>query len=249
MKQVKKIYWGIMFIAMAALLIAGSMGYLKGFGVWNIIATIILGSSFLSGLFKLEFGNMVVSAAIFLWINDEWLGIGKIPFWPLFGAAILLTIGLHILFPHAGKKHKWHKHIASHVNNGIHVNVNDGENKAHVEYTTSENGEVIKCEVAFSEAVKYVNSMELCRLETECAFGSLKVYFENDTLKNGEAWVDAESSFGSTIFFVPASWKVIMDMDTAFGGAKETGHCNPNGENVLHISGDVAFGSLEIKYV
>ena len=235
MKQIKKVFYGVLFIAGAALLIAGSMGYLENFGVWNILSAIVLLSIFVEGLVKLHFGTMVFSVAIFFLINDKWMGMENLPVWPVLAAAALLTIGLHILFPKAGRKYGRFGHF--HQNEGC------------VEYATSENGENVKCEVAFNEAVKYINSQELCNLDTECAFGSLKVYFDKGPLKNGEARVKAESSFGSTIFFVPEEWKVVMDADTAFGSAKESGHGNPQGENILYISADVAFGSIEIKYI
>ena len=56
-------------------------------------------------------------------------------------------------------------------------------------------------------------------------------------------------SFGNAVLHVPASWKVKINGDTAFSRIEEIGQCNPEGENVLEVIGNVSFGALQIKYI
>lgn len=237
MKSMKKLFWGILFIVSAILLVVWGMGYLENFGIWSILASIVLAGIFIEGIIRMKFGMMMFAVAIFFIINDKWLGLGEIPTWIIIVAAVLITIGLYIIFPNARRKNKWvHNHF--------------GAEEWKKEYISGEgSGEKVHFEVAFSEAVKYINSSQLCFLHTECAFGALKVYFDDTALKEGTAMAEVECSFGTTIYYVPSSWTVITDIDCAFGGCEEKGRCNPSGENTLRIVGDVSFGSLEVQYI
>lgn len=83
----------------------------------------------------------------------------------------------------------------------------------------------------------------------ENSFGSIEVYFNDAVLVNNTARIHVESSFGGVELYVPKDWKVMMNVDTSFGGADEAGHCNTNGENILYVEGEVSFGGLEINYI
>ena len=233
MKKERKWYWGILFILGAVALIAGAMGYMKEFGFWNIFLSVVLIGWLIEGIYKRSFGGILFPIAIFVIINDEWLGLPEISPWPVMVAAVLATAGLSILFPHVKRK----KHIYP-------------EFGCKEEYVREGmEGEELHCEVSFNEAVKYVNSSTLRSLHTECSFGSMKIYFDNEALKNGVATAYAETSFGSTIYYVPSTWRVVMNVETAFGSGEEKGRCNPTGENTLYINGEVSFGSMVVQYV
>lgn len=75
------------------------------------------------------------------------------------------------------------------------------------------------------------------------------VYFDNAVLGDGKALVNVEVSFGDIKLYIPKTWKVIMNLDNAFGGCKEHGNCSQSDENVLLLNGEVSFGALEIYYI
>lgn len=236
MKQGRKWFWGILFILGAVALLAGAMGYMKEFGFWTIFVSIVLAGWMMEGIYKRSFGMVLFPIALLVIINRKWIGIPEVSPWYIILAAVLATVGLTILFPNVRRKKKQY---SSFYTNG------SSEEYVHAGIE----GEEIRCEVSFHEAVKYVNSGTFSRLHTECSFGSLKIYFDNGALKNGVAEAYAETSFGSTIYYVPSTWRVVMNVNSAFGSSEEKGRCNPLGENTLYVSGDVSFGSVVIQYI
>ncbi len=237
MKTGRKIFWGLLFVLGALALIVGQMGYLGELSFWTILLSIGLAGLFLDGLFTKNYVTIFFSAAFFVIVNDTWLGLEAITPWPVLGAALLLTIGLSILFPGKGK---WQKYCGAHHHWDGH--------KSDIS-TDSLDGENVRYETCFGEAVKYITSQELSYADLECSFGSLVIYFDNAVLKEHTANVHVECSFGSTVLYIPSDWKVVHNTKNAFGGTDEKGHCNPNGENVLYINGDISFGALEIRYL
>ncbi len=236
MKKGRKWFWGILFILGAVALLAGAMGYMKEFGFWTIFVSIVLIGWMVEGIYKRSFGMVLFPVAIFVILNAEWLGLSGISSWTIILAAGLATAGLTILFPNVRRKKNKYASFTIDASNEEYVHEGIG-------------GEEIHCEVSFNEAVKYVNSGAFSRLHTECSFGSMKVYFDNGALKDGVAAAYAETSFGSTIYYVPSTWRVVMNVDSAFGSCEEKGRCNPMGDNTLHINGEVSFGSMVIQYV
>lgn len=236
MKKERKWFWGILFILGAVALIAGAMGYMKEFGFWTILLSIALLGWLIEGIYRRSFGMILFPIAFFVILNAEWLGLSAISPWPIMLAAVLATAGLTILFPNVRRRKK------------VYTNFKiDGVNEEYV--SGGAEGEEVHCETAFKEAVKYVNSSTLSRLHTECSFGSMKVYFDNGALKNGTATAYVENSFGSTIYYVPSTWRVVMNVNSVFGSCEEKGRCNPMGDNTLYISGEVSFGSMVVQYV
>ncbi len=231
MKNGRKIFWGVLFILGAVALLVGKLGYLGDFGFWSILLTIGLIGILIQGIFDRSFGTILFALAFLAIVNDKLLGIEAITPWPVLGAALLGTIGLDMIFP----KHKWKNHI--------------GIRKEEIGEVIEEGTDGdLRFVVSFGESVKYVNSKEVSYVRGECSFGNLEIYFNNAELKNKQATVKVDCSFGSTVLHVPADWKVVLNVETSFGGADEHGHCNPSGENVLYVTGDVSFGNLEIRY-
>lgn len=233
-----------MFVLGALALIVGKMGYLEGIGFWSIIASIAFAGIFVDGVIHKSFGMMLFSVAFLIIVNDELLGLEAITPWPVLGAALLGTIGLSILFP--GKKH-WKNH-----SEGKWEWESGKWGCSHAESAGGEdmlNGEEIWFSNSLGESVKYLSANEVRQVNLKNSFGSLNVYFNNAIPKEGIADVYLENAFGSIVLYIPSDWRVIMDVDTAFGGAEEKGRCNPAGSNTLRVHGKVSFGELEIRYL
>lgn len=232
MKTGKKVFWGILFLLAAVAVIAAGMGLLEGFSFWTVLFSVGLIGFLVEGIFHRNFWSILFSLALLAILYDEQLGIEAITPWPVLGAALLGSIGLDILFPNK----KWKKT----KNSNCFCQDVDG---------SALDGELVHYEVSFGEAVKYITSKELADAHLECSFGSLSVYFNNAILKNGEAEVHAECSFGSIVLYVPADWRVVINVSNSFAGVEEKGHCNPNGDSTLYIRGEASFGGIEIRYI
>lgn len=241
MRRGKKIFWGVLFILGAVALIIGKLGYLGDIGFWSIFFTIGLLGFLVEGIFKRKYGTILFSLAFLIIVNDKFLGLEAITPWPVLGAALLGTIGLNILFP---GKYKISKHIGGTKHLLPEEIIIDND-----ECDDSEDGEEVRYEVVFGNAMKYVTSKSLSSVRGECVFGDLNIYLDNADLKNHQAEVRAEAVFGDIVLYVPAGWSVIQQVDTVFGSVNENGHCTPDGVNCLYVRGDVVFGSLIINYV
>lgn len=238
MKNLKNIFWGVLLLLGAAAVLASGMGYLEGFNVWHIILTVILAAGVIEGVLNRSIGTILFSLAGIVIVNDELLGLEEITPWPVLCAAILGTIGLNMIFPESKRKNK---HVG--------VFVNKPKEMSEENVVISENGDEVNYETAFGEAVKYINSDKLAVANLECNFGGLSVYFNEATLANGVAEVHAECNFGSIELYVPSTWRIENDAHAVFGAVEEKGRCNPDNQNILHLSGGAHFGAIEIHYV
>ena len=97
--SIDKLFWGVFFVAGAAMLILSKLGTLPEMSFVSIVFTIIFAWTFIKGLFTLNFFEILFSAAFLACIYDDALGITALTPWTLLGAALLGSIGLSILFP------------------------------------------------------------------------------------------------------------------------------------------------------
>lgn len=235
----KRIFWGVLLVLAAVAMVMGRLGHLNNFmagiGFWDVILTVFFLVTFVEGVTKGRIGEILFSAAFLINIHDELLGLQAITPWVTLGAAFLGTIGLKMIFPKAGKKHKGKVTI-----NGV---VHEGG-----VCEEARKGNSISYENAFGSGVKYIAG-EFSKVNVENAFGSMQFYFSDAQLIDGNAKVNVESAFGSVTLYVPSSWTVVNNANHVFGSVSEKGDYTGDGQNVLRVDGEVVFGSLQIRYI
>lgn len=236
MKRKKEIVLGLLLVIGAVFILMNKTGFLQDIGLFTIIFTVILVGILIDNLVEKSIGGVLFSLAFLAILYDGPLGIEHLTPWPVLAAALLGTIGLDMIFK---KKH---------------VPVKYDETMKHWEHSEQvidgTDEEVVECSVSFGSAVKYINSTRLKRAFLKSSFGNLSVYFDNAQLENGEAEVQVDVSLGNIELYIPAEWKVILDVNTSFGGVDEKGkHRTAIGDNVLSIKGNVSFGGMEIYYI
>ncbi|MBO5337963.1 MAG: hypothetical protein J6A94_12635 [Lachnospiraceae bacterium] len=234
MKNGKKVFWGVLFLIGAVALLVGKLGYFGGLNFWTILITIGLIGFLVEGIVDRSFGMILFALAFLIIVHDKLLGLEAITPMPVLGAAFLGTIGLDMLFP----KKKWKKHM-----NMEHKAINE-ETKEQ-----SMDGEHVYFQVTFGEAVRYVTSNNLKNVNAQCNFGSLEIYLNNACLKEGQAVVNVDCSFGQTVLYVPGNWNVVQQAKATLGGIEEKGYHSPDGQNTLIVAGSVSFGAIEIRYI
>lgn len=254
MRDRKNVFWGILFLLGACAVIAGQLGFLEGIGFWSILFSLVLAAVLIRGLVRRSWGMILFSIAFLCIVNDRFLGIEKLTPWPILGAALLGTIGLNLLFPGRSRKHMNRHRIgmknSSPVSGDADGSASEDTEDSSYEIRIGDDGaESIRCEVNFHSCVKYLKSSALQHVRLENSFGSLVLYFTDCALWQRRGAVDVEVSFGTTELYVPASWDVICNVSSSFGGVNEHGRPALASEDVLTITGDVSFGSLEIHYI
>lgn len=233
MKRKKEVFWGLLLIFAAVFIIVNKLGVFQDIGVFTIICTIFLVGILIENLIQRSYGGILFSLAFLGILYDRQLGIESLTPIPILVVALLGTIGLNMIF-----------------NGGKHRKI-EGHNWEEVkEVIDAEDEEQVQCSVSFSAAAKYISSSHFRRAFLKSYFGSMSVYFDNAVIDGGKAVAEVDISFGNMELYIPRDWKVVLDVDTSFGGIEEKGRYNPADEgNTLLISGRVSFGELEIHYI
>lgn len=236
MKRGKNIFWGIVLILCAVFIVVNKLGYFEGIGIFTLLFTVAVAAGLIDSVARRSFGGILFCLAFLGILYDKQLGIEALTPWPILGVALLGTIGLDMIFKPKKKSSKYEKNF-------------EWNNESYQEIIDEESDEWVHCEVSFSSTTKYINSTNFKKADLECSFGSLSVYFDNAVLADGKAAVNLEVSFGAMKLYIPKTWKVVMNLDNAFGGCKESGTCSGSDENTLMINGEVSFSGLEIYYI
>ena len=95
----KKILFGVYFILASMLVLLNGFGVLGDLNSLKIIALIFIIPVFISVIMNIGFSRITFSLALIVILFKTELGMGDISGWSFLAAAILLSIGLHILFP------------------------------------------------------------------------------------------------------------------------------------------------------
>lgn len=234
MRGKNKIFWGIVFILGAVAILAQRLGFLEGIGFWSVFFSVCLAACLIKGIARGKIGIILFSIAFLIIVNDELLHLEAITPWPVLLAALLGTIGLKILFPNLSRRGKGHL-----------VRIGDGgEGITDIQRVE----DTVAYDNLFGDSIKYLGGV-VSFVKVDNVFGSTSVYFTEVRLRNGSAEVNVDLVFGNVELYIPSSWSVVMNTSNIFGSADERGRCDPDGENVLRVTGDVVFGSLEVIHV
>ena len=238
--HLKNLFFGFFLICIAAVMILDKLDLLGGFNWFTGAVAIFCGYFLLRGIFKVEFFNIALSAAVLIILFDKQLHLEAITPWPVLGAALLVGIGLSMIFK---KKH--------HIN--VTVNGETFEKEIHKDMFSDtvidqDDSEEIHYETTFSSSIKYVNSENFKKANLECNFGSMQVFFDNAHIQGDHATVIAECNFGKMELIFPKEWNVIVDMDAPLAGVSEQKKNYAADGPTVHLRGDSAFGKVEIRY-
>ena len=243
------IFWGICFLLGAILLIASRLWGDYDIGVLTIFITIICIAIIVRGIAAFNFYQMLIPIAMLCTLYDDQLNLTELTPWPVFGAAILASIGLDMLFRDKKSKrnqYNYEKHIHASFgsNDGNVGGAGNTSNQAGGQYA----GEQIRLCNNFSSSAKYINSDNLKNAFLENAFGSMQVYFDKAMIQ-GVADVKVDVSFGEMVLYIPHTWYVTNDVKSFMGSVQVRGRNQSTGAPVLRLSGDVSFGTLVIQYI
>lgn len=233
------IFWGLLFILAAALILLNQFGMFIDISMFELVATIVLGVIIIKSLFYLSFWGVFFPLAFLCILYADNLNIKNFTPWPALFTALLLSIGFSILFQrNYGWGGRWHhRHHFHHNHNSFTSSVvNDKDDK------------FVSCSSSFGECIKYVNSENFERAEISCSFGSVKVYFDNAKIPSGKAEIFVDVSFGEAVLYIPRSWKTECKAKIFCGDMNQNGNIGPDSP-VVTIHGNVSFGNAKIIYV
>ncbi len=229
----KSLFWGILLILAAILIVFGSLGYLSDISVWKIVLSILFIGIFLTSLVRLWFVGIFFPLAFLIIMYDVVLGLEKLTPWPVLAIALLGSIGFSLIFsPLRRKKER--------------CCYNNSEFKEDIE---EENGDFVECFVKFGSSVKYIKSENFQKAVIKCSFGAMKVYFDQANLNSDYAEIVFDVSFGGVEVYIPKEWNVINQIDAMLGGVDEKGKRLNNETPTVVLKGSASFSGVEIHYI
>ncbi len=96
--KMENIFWGILLVLSAVLIIVSQVVSFGSIGVWSILATVLLVAVIVSSMVRLEFFGIFVPFAFLYMIYAEPFGLPMIQLWVLLIAAVLVGAGLSLIF-------------------------------------------------------------------------------------------------------------------------------------------------------
>jgi len=223
----KKIFWGLLFILSGAFLVTNQLGYLgENLNVFSIIFTIFLIPVFISSLFKRNFFASMLSLGLLTILYKGELNLDGLSNFVIILTAILMGIGLHILF---GKHCKCHNEHFDKI-------INDTDSSE------------VNLDVSFGSSIKYVNTDNFLKANIKCSFGAIKMYFDNANIADDSAVINLDVSFAGVELFIPKDWKIINKVDVTLGAVEQKNTSSKTNKTVI-LSGNVSLGGIEIMYI
>ena len=140
----KNIAWGLFFIFLAAVyLVISSTGMELGVGLPGIFMTVLFVWLFVEGIKDVNFYSIVFAIAFICILYRKPLGLEKLGLtsWTILGAALLLSIGLSMIFKDVRRKN-WKTKT---INWDEQMSTPNGEQCS---------GEHIRCENNFGSAIR-----------------------------------------------------------------------------------------------
>lgn len=243
------IFWGVCFVLGAILLIGSRLWGDYDIGIFKVMVTIICVAIIIRGVPALNFWEILLPIAMLCTLYHEELYLTGLTPWTLFGAAILGSIGLELLFKdkRSRRQHYWRR-INGDEQSAEYRQAGQEAQSAGTAQGVSYTGEYIRLSNHFSGSTKYINTDKLKNAYFDNSFGSLEIYFDNAMIQ-GMADIVADVSFGELVLHIPRTWYFENNVKVFFGSVDEKGRCQSTGAPVIKVSGNVSFGSLVIHYI
>lgn len=101
-------------------------------------------------------------------------------------------------------------------------------------------------EIAFGSSTRYIHEENFTYDSVEVAFGSSMVYFDQAVILGDKAEFHIDAAFSSVNLYLPANWQAVVELDSSMSAVNN--YATGKGEKMLHITGDMAFSTLNIYY-
>ncbi|KRK98708.1 hypothetical protein FD04_GL000444 [Secundilactobacillus odoratitofui DSM 19909 = JCM 15043] len=245
-------FWGTFFILGAILLGVSQMGLISyHLGFWTVIATLVLAGALIQSLIMLSIGGTVFSVAFLSILYAGPLGIAKLAPWTILGIAILLTIGLSIIFfrprhnwwlkqmKNAGKGHH-HWHGGPHANGFHHGGMVDTE-------TVSSDATQVDIESRMSNSIRYVQGDDIEQVNIVSDMSGVKVYFEHADLVD-DAVINVNARLSGIELYIPREWHIVNEIGAMLSGVQDYGEDTVI-TKTIYLRGQASLSGLNIRYV
>lgn len=247
-KNIKNAGWGLVFIALAILILINANGTLPIFGIWSWGFTIVFGAAALNSLLTFEEDGLVFSLTVLAYIWREQLGLTHVSIWVFLGVALLIDYGLGLILHPLKKKSKKHKHHTIIING---KNVSGSSQTVGDDMATTADADVT-INTRMGSVTRYIQSTDFRYATINLSMGEAKVYFDKAQIAVDRAVVEVNGTIGDLALYFPKSWHVQNELGSVIGEINTHGTPDPDaattGPTVL-LTGTFKIGDVNIYYI
>lgn len=105
--------------------------------------------------------------------------------------------------------------------------------------------------INFGDLEKSIKSKDIRRIDLDCKFGTLRIYFDSGNLQQKELYVNVNAFCGAVELILPKEWKVLDRVSKSMGGLDFEGKSEYNNDEVgksLIISGKIRLAGIKIIF-
>lgn len=227
----KNLFWGVLLILTAIFIVFDALGYFNHIGIIKIVFTAILAGITVKGILNINFPLILFPISFICILYSSELGITSLTPWPILLTALLLSMGLSLIF----NKPNYICKLGHHKNNTKIINESDSS--------------AINCDVSFGSIVKYINTDDFKIANIDCSLGAAKIYFDNAIITGSSATINLDVSFGGVELYVPKNWNIIQKANVSFGGIDEKNKRGAGEGPTVNLYGEINFSGVTIYYI
>ncbi|HEL1601953.1 TPA: hypothetical protein TXL59_000230 [Streptococcus suis] len=217
----KKYGLGIALLVLAGLvLVRDSLGLHLALPFWTTVWFVLTFVTGFHRLVKLDWlASIFCFGLAFIAVNSVYDWV-KFGTWNMVLSLVLLCLGLKLIF----KPRK--RRLAHGVVTGV----------------IGDKGR----DTAFGSSTRYIHDDNFLHDSVEVAFGSSTVYFDQAIILGDKAEFHIDAAFSSVTLYLPTNWRAVVELDSSMSAVNN--YATGMGEKMLHITGDMAFSTLNIYY-
>ncbi|HEM5162589.1 TPA: hypothetical protein U1269_000773 [Streptococcus suis] len=217
----KKYGLGIALLVLAGLvLVRDSLGLHLAMPFWTTVWFVLTFVTGFHRLVKLDWlASVFCFGLAFIAVNSVYDWV-KFGTWNMVLSLVLLCLGLKLIFKPKKRRPTY----------GVGTGVIGDKGR----------------EIAFGSSTRYIHEENFTYDSVEVAFGSSMVYFDQAVILGNKAEFHIDAAFSSVDLYLPANWQAVVELDSSMSAVNN--YATGMGEKMLHITGDMAFSTLNIYY-
>lgn len=228
-----KILWGLLILGCGVILLLTALGIGQEYNAVQIIGSVLLAGIAITSLIKYQFFITFIMLGLIAYIWRIELGIEEMNFILFLLAAVILGIGLSIIFHKKPRIHVRSRHSA------------DWDKT--VETLSDE--EFVTIESSFGEHTKYVHAESLKRVNIASNFSSVKVYFDQCQISDEGLLINVSGNFSGIVLTMPRTWAVENKVNTFAASVVERDVDAISASQKVVLSGSLNFAEIKIIHV
>ncbi|WP_281165732.1 LiaF transmembrane domain-containing protein [Liquorilactobacillus sicerae] len=196
-------FWGLACLLAAVLLIGSQLQWFNyPFSSGTLIATFLIVVILIKNLIDLSLTGIIFSLAFLFFLYQKLLGI-SLSGWTIFLAALLLNIGLSLIFGPIIHRHHF-----------ISLQTLFASNRSRIKHIKKDwpisNDEVIRLSGGrLTSSTKYLQARNLKEVDVVMLMSDMSIYFDQVVAKDTQVEVKLDCTASNLELYIPQGWQVI----------------------------------------